>query len=77
MFICNLEINFIDFYSIMSTFCNVLPVDHVPENSGVYGQQSDKRQYAPLFIRIAYSEFFLRFVTLPIQFRLLMLFFEN
>ena len=46
---------------------NMIPVDLVQENWGVYQRQSDKRRYAPLFIRIAYSEFLLRFVTLPIH----------
>ena len=41
---------------------NIIPVDLVLENRGVYGRQSDKRRYTPLFICIAYSEFLLRFL---------------
>ena len=46
----------------------MLQVNLVLENLGDYGRQSDKRRYALLFIRIAYSECLLRFDTLPIQF---------
>ena len=35
-------------------------------NWGVHRQRSDTRRYAPLFIHIAYLEFLLHFVTLPI-----------